>query len=58
VIADAIRGPDRRIPKIPEACPRDVYEIMLRCWVHEPSMRADFGEIYSRLFMIYTRQAL
>lgn len=58
VIADAIRGPDRKIPEIPEACPRDVYEIMLRCWVHEPSMRADFGEIYSRLFMIYTRQAL
>ena len=58
VIADAIRGPDRKIPEKPQACPRDVYDIMLRCWVHEPSMRADFGEIYSRLFMIYTRQAL
>ena len=58
VIADAIRGPDRRILERPKNCPQDVYEIMLRCWVHEPSMRADFGEIYSRLFMIYTRQAL
>ena len=58
VIADAIRGPDRRLPEKTEACPQDVYDIMLRCWVHEPSMRADFGEIYSRLFMIYTRQAL
>ena len=58
VIADAIRGPDRRILERPQACPKDVYDIMLRCWVHEPSMRADFGEIYSRLFLIYTRQAL
>ena len=58
VIADAIRGPDRRVLEKPLNCPQDVYDIMLRCWVHEPSMRADFGEIYSRLFMIYTRQAL
>ena len=58
VIADAIRGPDRQIVQRPPNCPHDVYDIMLRCWVHEPSMRADFGEIYSRLFMIYTRQAL
>lgn len=58
VIADAIRGPDRKIVERSANCPPDVYEIMLRCWVHEPSMRADFGEIYSRLFMIYTRQAL
>lgn len=58
VIADAIRGPDRKIPERTEVFPQDVYDIMLRCWVHEPSMRADFGEIYSRLFMIYTRQAL
>lgn len=58
VIADAIRGPDRALPSRQENCPQEVYDIMLRCWVHEPSMRADFGEIYSRLFMIYTRQAL
>lgn len=58
VIADAIRGPDRVLPIKPEYCPLEVYDIMLRCWVHEPSMRADFGEIYSRLFLIYTRQAL
>ena len=58
VIADSIRGPDRMVLERPPTCPQDVYDIMLRCWVHEPSMRADFGEIYSRLFMIYTRQAL
>ena len=58
VIADAIKGQDRLILDRPESCPQDVYDIMQRCWVHEPSMRADFGEIYSRLFIIYTRQAL
>ena len=58
VIADAIRGPDRKILPRPSTCLHEVYEIMQRCWVNEPSMRADFGEIYSRLFMIYTRQAL
>lgn len=58
VIADAIRGPDRQLLPRPNTCPQEVYEIMQRCWVNEPSMRADFGEIYSRLFMIYTRQAL
>lgn len=58
VIADAIRGKDRLILDKPPSCPQDVYDIMQRCWVHEPSMRADFGEIYSRLFIIYTRQAL
>ena len=58
VIADAIRGPDRKILPRPTTCTQELYQIMQRCWVNEPSMRADFGEIYSRLFMIYTRQAL
>ena len=58
VIQDAIRGPNRRLLPPPEACSSDVYDVMLRCWVHGPSMRADFGEIYSRLYMIYTSQAL
>ena len=58
VIADAIRGPDRKLLPKPDICPEEVYDIMNRSWVHEPSMRADFGEIYSRLFMIYTQQAL
>ena len=58
VIQDAIRGPNRKLLPRPEACSRDVYDVMLRCWVHSPSMRADFGEIYSRLYMIYTSQAL
>ena len=58
VIADAIRGPDRKLLPRPDLCPDDVYDIMQRCWVPEPTMRADFGEIYSRLFMIYTKQGV
>ena len=58
VIQDAIRGPNRKLLPRPDACPRDVYDVMLRCWVHDPAMRADFGEIYSRLYMTYTSQAL
>ena len=58
VIADAIRGPDRKLLPRPDLCPDDVYDIMQRCWVPEPAMRADFGEIYSRLFMIYTKQGV
>lgn len=58
VIQDAIRGPNRKLLPTPDACPRDVYDVMLRCWVHDPAMRADFGEIYSRLYMTYTSQAL
>ena len=58
VIQDAIRGPNRKLLPSPDACPREVYDVMLRCWVHEPAMRADFGEIYSRLYMCYTSQAV
>ena len=58
VIADAIRGPDRKLLSRPDLCPQEVYDIMQRCWVPEPTMRADFGEIYSRLFMMYTKQGV
>ena len=58
VIQDAIRGANRKLLPRPDVCPREVYDVMLRSWVHDPSMRADFGEIYSRLYMIYTSQAL
>ena len=53
LINDATKGQRRVLLKKPEICPQDVYDIMLRCWVHEPNMRADFEEIYSRLFLAY-----
>ena len=57
VISDATKGQKRTILKRPDICPREVYDIMLRCWVHEPSVRADFEEVYSRLFLIYMTES-
>ena len=54
VIADAIKGPNRTVLAKPQACSKEVYDIMQRCWVHEPVMRADFEEIFSRLYILYT----
>ena len=53
VINDATKGRKRKLLKRPEICPQEVYDVMMRCWVHEPSVRADFEEIYSRLFLAY-----
>ena len=53
VIDNATKGPKRSLLEMPEVCPDDIFEVMKRCWVHEPSMRADFEEIYSRLFLSY-----
>ena len=53
LIHDAMKGKTRKLLERPKICPQDVYDLMLRCWVHEPSVRADFEEIYSRLFLAY-----
>ena len=55
VIADAIKGEEREVLQKPESCPTEVYAIMRRCFVHSPQVRADFEEIYSRLFVIYKK---
>ena len=54
VIADALRGESREILTKPEACPHEVYSVMLRCFVHQANIRADFEELYSRLFVVYS----
>lgn len=55
LIANAIKEEGRKLLSHPGVCPKEVYEIMRRCWVHDPIMRADFEEVYSRLFMAYTK---
>ena len=54
VIADALRGDDRQILHKPSDCPVDVYSVMLRCFEHRTLLRADFEEIYARLFVAYS----
>ena len=53
VIDDAVKGQNRMLLPIPEYCPQEVYEVMLRCWVHEPEERADFDEIHTSLAAIH-----
>ncbi|XP_030843117.1 uncharacterized protein LOC587777 isoform X4 [Strongylocentrotus purpuratus] len=33
----------------PEACPLKIYELMLRCWTHEPESRMSFAELHEEL---------
>ena len=54
VIDDATKDEDRELLPKPEYCSPEVYEVMLRCWVHEPDERADFEELHSTLQAIYS----
>ena len=53
VVADAMKGPSRRLLHKPSQCPHIVYQLMLRCWVHEPQYRANFEELYQKLYEIF-----
>jgi len=53
VIDDSMKGPDKQLLPRPEACPVEVYEVMLRCWEHEPSKRASFEETQSSLAALH-----
>ena len=55
LIADAMKAERRQRPSRPAVVPNTIYDVMLRCWVHDPFMRGDFEEVYSRLFLAYTR---
>lgn len=55
VIADAVKGEEREVLEKPPSCPDEVYAVLKRCFVHSPQVRADFEEIYSRLFVIYVK---
>ena len=57
LIEDTMKADKRKLLARPETCPKKVYNVMLRCWLHEPMMRADFEEVYSRLFLVYTQMS-
>ena len=52
VVEDAVRGPDRILLERPSKCPKDVYEIMKRCWTYDPSQRPTFDELYALLYQL------
>lgn len=55
VIIDILLGPKRTLLPKPEICPNEVYEVMLSCFVHEAKQRADFNELYDKLYEVYAK---
>ena len=49
VIEDALKGRNRTILVRPDMCPLEVYEIMLKCWVHNSKHRATFEKLFHLL---------
>ncbi len=49
IIQDAVRNKQRKLLPKPEACPEDVYRVMLRCWEYKLENRATFAEIFNSL---------
>ena len=52
VVDDAIKGKNRKLLAKPDMCPPEVYDIMLKCWVHRPTQRATFEELFQLLSSI------
>lgn len=46
----------RRMAK-PDACPEEIYELMLRCWSEDPNARPTFAEVYSDLHSMLNDQS-
>ena len=56
LIDDAIKGKNRKLLAKPEMCPPEVYDIMLKCWVHRPTQRATFEELFQLLSSLSSGQ--
>ncbi|XP_065917181.1 class II receptor tyrosine kinase-like isoform X3 [Dysidea avara] len=56
VIDSALKGEKRILMAKPDNCPDEIYEVMLSCWVHDPSKRANFADLFDALKEITNRQ--
>ncbi|XP_065917873.1 class II receptor tyrosine kinase-like [Dysidea avara] len=56
VIDSALKGEKRILMVKPDNCPDELYEVMLSCWVHDPSKRANFTDLFDALKEITNRQ--
>ena len=45
VIDNALKGENRLLTNKPENCSDEIYEVMLHCWIHDPTKRATFIEL-------------
>ncbi|XP_055921470.1 activated Cdc42 kinase-like isoform X1 [Eupeodes corollae] len=48
-ILEAIDEPNYQRLEQPDCCPRDYYNLMMKCWQHDPSKRPRFSEIHEML---------
>ncbi|MPC47090.1 Tyrosine-protein kinase PR2 [Portunus trituberculatus] len=48
-ILEAIDEPNFQRLEQPEACPREYYNIMLKCWQHDPAKRPRFDDLMNIL---------
>ena len=55
LIIDIMSGPNRKYLPKPDICPDEIYQIMLRCFVHDSKQRANFSELYNKLYEIYLK---
>ena len=53
LIIDILLGPRRKLLPKPDNCPDQLYKILLRCFVHDTTERADFIELYDSLYKTY-----
>lgn len=49
LVEDAVKITGRTLLQRPEACPVEVFHVMEECWVHEPSERATFEDVFATL---------
>jgi len=56
VIDSVLKGKKQILMAKPDHCPDEIYEVMLSCWVHDPSKRANFTDLYNALKEINNRQ--
>ena len=56
VIDSALKGEKRILLSKPDNCPNEIYKLMQSCWVHDPSKRASFTDLYDTLKEITNRQ--
>ena len=54
IIIDVMLGPKRTLLAKPDICPEEVYDIMLTCFAHVAKERANFNELYDKLYNMYT----
>lgn len=42
----------------PQGCPKELYELMGRCWHHKPEARPSFKQIYDKIHSICNEQSM